>query len=133
MLFNITSATATALEMKFRTGGSTNSTANYGNTWRYTQYGAAGATGTLGMVAGSTFMYIQDITSSQGSVAMELFNPFASFNTMITYLGNQGNGYGVVGAGQFAANTSFDGINFVIAGSGSSATGSVSIYGYKKA
>jgi hypothetical protein len=132
MLLNVTSSAANALEMKFRTGGSTNSTGNYGNTWRYTQYGSGGATGTLGMVAGSTFMYLQDLTNSATSIAMQLFNPFASFNTHVTYLGNQGNGYGVVGAGQFNATTSFDGINLVAATSGT-VTGSVSIYGYKKA
>jgi len=124
------SASSNALQMRFRTGGTTNTTSNYGNSWTYNGYGG-GATGNLGSASGSNILYLQDITANPAVVNMDINNPFTSFNTMITYLGNQGNGYAVTGAGQFATTTSFDGISIISAAG--TITGTISIYGYKKA
>jgi hypothetical protein len=126
----VSTATASALQMRFRTSGTTNTTSNYGNSWTYNGYGS-GATGNLGSAAGSDVFYVQDITSSSTAVAMDLFSPFKTEKTSATYIGNQGNGFAVTGAGQFNATTSFDGISLICFTG--NMTGTVSIYGLKKA
>jgi len=128
---NITSsASSNALQMRFRTGGVTNTAASYGNSWTYNGY-SGGATGNLGSAAGSTLFYLHDVTSGAATTNLDVNNPFASFKTMITYLGNQSNGYAITGAGQFDNTTSFDGLSIISAAG--TITGTISVYGYKKA
>jgi hypothetical protein len=131
MALNVTAtASSNSMQLRFRTGGTTNTASNYGNSWTYNGYNN-GATGNLGSASGSNVLYVQDITTNLCTVNMDINNPFASSHTMVTYLGNQGNGFAVTGAGQFNANTSFDGISIIsFAGT---ITGTVSIYGLKKA
>jgi hypothetical protein len=132
IILNINSSASTnALLMRFRASGSTSSAASYGNTWTYSAYGPAGANGRLGYASGSTSMYLQDITGGSTTTQITITNPFNAFNTQLTWLGNQSNGYGVVGAGQFAATTSFDGV--ALFPDPGNITGTISIYGYKKA
>jgi hypothetical protein len=132
ILLNINSSAAgtNALQLRFRTSGTSNTTGNYSNTWTYNQHGTT-TTGYLGSTAGSTLMYPHDITAGQTSSVFDVFNPFTAFKTMLTWKANQSNYYGVSGAGQFDTTTSFDGISFFP--SAGNITGTVSIYGYKKA
>jgi hypothetical protein len=74
---------------------------------------------------------MHDITDGTTATSIDLSNPYASFMTMVLYNANQSNYYGAKGSGQFNTTTSFDGISFYpLAGS---ITGTVSVYGYKKA
>ncbi len=131
IFFNVNStATGTDLRIRFRTGGTTNSSASYGSGWTYTGF-PGGSVGQKGTVQGSTTIYFQDVSSEPCSTQMEIINPFGAFRTNATWLGVQGNDYAVNGGGQFEGSTSFDGISFIL-GSGT-ITGTVSVYGYKKA
>ena len=130
--FNVNSTSGSnALQLRLRSGGSSSSAASYGNTWKYNQYGSGGATGNLGSASGSTLIYLHDLTGYPAATVLNVMNPFAAFDTQFTWLANQSNGYGVTGAGQFVGTTSFDGISFISAAG--TITGTISVYGYKKA
>ncbi|CAB4142298.1 hypothetical protein UFOVP444_11 [uncultured Caudovirales phage] len=124
-----TSSGTNAMNLRFRTSGSTNTTSNYGSNWQYAAFGTGGASGQLGSAPGSDLAYISDITTGGVYYAMDIFNPFASQRTLAVYSGVQTNSYQASGALQFAANTSFDGISFISAAG--DVTGNYSVYGYK--
>lgn len=124
------SASSNALQLRFRTGGTTNTSSSYGNSWKYNAYGSAGASANLGSAVASNIIYLHDITSGASVTNMDVNNPFASFKTMITYNANQSNGYAATGAGQFDATTSFDGISIISAAG--TITGTITVYGYTK-
>ena len=131
ILLNIeASSGSNAMNLRFKTGGSDNTTSTYGSSWEYTAFGTAGATGNLGSAAGTNLAYISDITGNLVSYAMTVHNPFASFNTYASWMAVMGNGYKVTGGLEFDAATSFDGISFLSAAG--TITGTISVYGYKK-
>lgn len=132
IIFNVTSSSGTnAMNLRFRTSGSDNTTSNYGNTWKYNTFGSGGASGNLGSAGGSNIAYIHDITGGATFMRMNVMNPFASTKTGFTYDVVQTNYYGDTGSGIFDATTSFDGIAFISAAG--TITGTVSVYGFKKA
>jgi len=122
------SSGSNAMNLRFRSSGSTNTSSNYGSNWEYAAFGG-GASGQLGSAAGSDIAYISDITGGGAYYAMTLFNPFASEKTLGVYTGVQTNSYRATGAIQYATTTSFDGISFISAAG--TITGNISIYGYK--
>ena len=131
ILLNVESTSGSnAMQVRFRTGGSDNTTSNYGSNWEYAAFGTAGATGQLGSAAGSTLAYIQDITGNPTSNVMFVFNPFATQNTYANHQAVQGNGYRITGGLEFDTTTSFDGISFICAAG--TFGGTISVYGYKK-
>lgn len=123
------SSGSNAMNLRFRTSGTTNTTTNYGSNWEYGAFGSGGATGQLGSAAGSDLAYISDVTGGGVYYAMTVFNPQVSQRTLAVYSGVQTNSYRVTGALQFAATTSFDGISFISAAG--TITGNISVYGYK--
>lgn len=132
VLMNVTSSSGTnAMNFRFRTGGTTNTTSNYGSGWTYNAFGSGGATGNLGSSAGSNIAYIHDITGGSTYCAMNVHQPFASTITGASLSVAQSNGYHDTGALTFNATTSFDGLSFISAAG--TITGTISIYGYKKA
>jgi hypothetical protein len=132
VLMNVTSSSSTnAMNFRFRTGGTTNTTSNYGSGWTYNAFGTSGATGNLGSAAGSNIAYIHDITGGSTYCAMTVHQPFASTITGATFSVAQSNGYHDTGALTFNLTTSFDGLSFISAAG--TITGTISIYGYKKA
>jgi hypothetical protein len=131
ILLNVeTTSGSNAMQVRFRTSGSDNTTSNYGSNWEYAAFGTAGATGQLGSAAGSNLAYIQDITGNPTSNVMFVFNPFATKNTYANHQAVQGNGYRVTGGLEFDTTTSFDGISFICAAG--TFGGTISVYGYKK-
>jgi hypothetical protein len=131
ILLNVESTSGSnAMQVRFRTSGSDNTTSNYGSNWEYAAFGTAGATGQLGSAAGSTLAYIQDITGNPTSNVMFVFNPFATQNTYANHQAVQGNGYRITGGLEFDTTTSFDGISFICAAG--TFGGTISVYGYKK-
>ena len=132
VLMNVTSSSSTnAMNFRFRTGGTTNTTSNYGSGWTYNAFGSGGATGNLGSAAGSNIAYIHDITGGSTYCAMNVHQPFASTITGASFSVAQSNGFHDTGALTFNATTSFDGLSFISAAG--TLTGTISIYGYKKA
>ena len=132
VLMNVTSSSGTnAMNFRFRTGGTTNTTTNYGSGWTYNAFGSGGATGNLGSALGSDIAYIHDITGNSTFCTMTINNPYASTKTGATFSVAQGNGYHDTGAIIFSGTTSFDGLSFISAAG--TITGTISVYGYKKA
>ena len=130
ILVNITSsASSNAMNLRFRTSGSDNTTSNYGSGWEYQAFGTAGASGNLGSAPGSNIAYISDVTGSSVYYHMVVFNPFQTLRTIAVWDLVQGNNYRGTGGLEFDTTTSFDGISFLSAAG--TVTGTISVYGYK--
>lgn len=123
------SSGSNAMNFRFRTSGSSNTTSNYGSNWEYAAFGTGGASGQLGSAAGSNLAYISDVTGGGVYYAMTVFNPYLTERTLAVYTAVQTNSYRATGALQFASTTSFDGFSFISAAG--NITGNVSVYGYK--
>lgn len=131
ILLNVqTTSGSNAMNLRFRTSGSDNTTSNYGSGWMYQAFGSGGASGNLGSAAGTNLAYIQDITGNPTSNVMTVFNPYATQNTFASWSVVQGNNYRSTGGLEFDATTSFDGISFLCAAG--TFGGTISVYGYKK-
>ena len=131
ILLNVeTTSGSNAMNLRFRTSGSDNTTSNYGSGWMYQAFGTGGTSGNLGSAAATNLAYIQDITGYPTSNVMTVFNPFAIKNTFASWSTVQGNNYRSTGGLEFKATTSFDGISFICAAG--TFGGTISVYGYKK-
>lgn len=132
ILFNVTALASSpnSLNLRFRTGGSTNTTSNYGSAFRYTPYGG-GSGGWGGSSLSNTSAYLADYSNYQAVTVFDIFNPFASQKTHVLYLHNLASGYVFNGGALFDSTTSFDGIRLYP--DTGTITGTVSVYGYKKA
>jgi hypothetical protein len=126
---NIDSASTDALvNMRMRVSGTDNSSNNY-----YWAYGYAAYTGAAALVnknsAGLTSSF--EVGYSDGSVGLNVYNPFKSFKTIIgKLLGlNNDNDVHYGGGGNMSVTTSYTG--FTVYPVSGTITGTVQVYGYK--
>jgi hypothetical protein len=129
-MFISTASAQVPLHYRYRVGGSSNSTANYGN-----QYLIADSTSVL--AARTTSQTLGDIgTTTLTDISfydMTLFNPFAAAKKAMIVNGGAFGGEAYIRnqVNTFKAATSFDGISFIPASG--TITGTVRVYGYRQA
>jgi len=128
------SATGSNLNIRFRTGGTDNTTSSYGWTGNATNFAGA-ASQVFGATQSSMFIgYGSYPSQSYGNYAIDVFDPFLA---QFTFLESQGIGVASGGntfrtnlGGLFSNATSFDGISF-IPNAGTLTGGTIRVYGYK--
>jgi hypothetical protein len=126
----ITNSSQVVLNYRYRVGGASNSTANYGNQSLIadnTSVTAARTTGqTLGDVGNMTL-------SSLSFFDITLYNPFTAANKGLVATNGAfiGEAWIRMQNSNFKAATSFDGISFIPASG--TITGTVRVYGYRQA
>jgi hypothetical protein len=130
VIMSLTNSTSLVLTMRYRTSGTDNSTSNY-----YTQTLQASNTSvTASRVnnAGNLFTVSNNYGGS-GIFLLEIGNPFANNKETNTFASAPRGAFSEVNirGNNFFANTSFDGFS-VIASTGN-ITGSISVFGYRKA
>jgi hypothetical protein len=129
------STTGTTTYIRFRTGSTDNSNANYAWAGNQVTYAGTGSTGfgtaqTLGFICFGSYT----TGNAWGSCVLDIFNPQLTQFTTWEAQGTGVNTGGVVTkttfGGYFANNTSFDGITFLPT-AGTLTGGTISVYGYK--
>ncbi len=117
--------TAASIKVRFRTGGTTNTTSNYSGGRNSTIYSTGGSE--IDTSNNDTSMTLGRTDSSGGWwLSFDCLNPF---ETQLTSAigGHTDVSRGGASSGRFNATTSFDGINFI---GGANLAGSYYIYGY---
>ena len=118
-----------SLRIRFRTSGSTNSTANYGYQAFSSLFTSTSLSVLTRTVDGNTFLNTLYTDTSGAALMYDIFNPFAAKNTFLQGIGTRTTD-GVYCNGVFSTTTSFDG--FQIFPNSGTITGTVSVYGYNK-
>jgi len=116
------------INVRYRTGGSNDTTSNYGSGWRNWAFNNGTQAGG-GTAASSSNFQVANIASPYGSISFDIYYPFATKNTAATWLASAST-ISYVGGGLFADTTSFDGI-FIYVDTGTW-TGEATVYGYSK-
>jgi hypothetical protein len=126
--FNVTThSTTLGYQIKFRTGGVTNSTANYAYVATSTSSSSGASANTFGRtatVAPLTFTTVGEPFMFE----LKIYDPFNSSRTYFWFEGQPAVANREQSNGTFNANQSFDGLS-IIATAGN-ITGSYNIYGY---
>jgi hypothetical protein len=132
IVFSGTCTASTGLVWRFRTGGVENSNSNYSNAF-YRYQSDNTVAGEDGRESSSLWQWLNAAANQPFAVSVDVYSPqestytFCSMNGFISTSSSRLKG--LFGAGQFGANTSFDGGNlFVTSGS---ITGTIRVYGYK--
>jgi len=115
------------VNIRYRTGGSNNTTSNYGSGWRNWLLNNGSQSGG-GTASGSNNFIVLNLTTN-GTISFDISSPFLTQDTKATWLGGVSN-TGYVGFGRFSDTTSFDGI-FIYVDTGTW-TGEATVYGYAK-
>jgi hypothetical protein len=133
IIFRHTSSTDSNLQVRFRTGGASNSTSNYNqNDFRaFTSAVSGNSTGITSILVN----YGSGGGSNLAAVKMTVINPQVAAQTIILPYGKSASGgatafYTTLFSGNFTAATQFDGIEFFP--TSGTITGSYMIYGYSK-
>jgi len=117
--------TAASIKLRFRTGGSTNTTSNYSGGRNSTIYSSGGSE--IDTSNNDTSMTLGRTDSNGGWwLSFDCLNPFESQLTSVIG-GHTDVSRGGASSGRFNATTSFDGINVI---GGANLAGSYYIYGY---
>ena len=138
VFINVESSSTKTARLGFRTGGSSGSdhstSSLYHQQYRYITLGASGGDTHSGQNANDYF-FLGSFFSTDSSYVVDIMNPFLSKHTFITSKGvgtQSGTDYSYYAEGAVGNNDSLTGLR-VYATDSPNLTGSVSIYGYRKA
>jgi hypothetical protein len=126
--FTATSGSPNSINIRYRTGGSNNTTSNYASGWRNWIVNNGSQSGG-GSANSSNAFSVMNSNDSHGSISFDIYNPFSTNITYATWSAVTGQ-YSYVGTGRFNDTTSFDGI-FIYVDTGNY-TGEATVYGYTK-
>jgi len=137
VFINVESSATKLGKLGFRTGGSSGSdhttSSLYHQQYRYIALGASGGDTHSGQNANNYF-YLGSFFSTDSAYVVYIMNPFLSKETIILSkgVGTNGTNYSYYGEGAVGNNDSLTGLR-VYAADSPNLTGSVSVYGYRKA
>jgi hypothetical protein len=137
VFINVESSATKLGKLGFRTGGSSGSdhttSSLYHQQYRYIALGASGGDTHSGQNANNYF-YLGSFFSTDSAYVVDIMNPFLSKETIILSkgVGTNGTNYSYYGEGAVGNNDSLTGLR-VYAADSPNLTGSVSVYGYRKA
>ncbi len=118
-----------ATRLRFRTGGSTNSTGNYAYQMFRSQFAVTDLSVQTRTVDGNTFLSLGQADAPSTTLAFDIFNPFAAKETFVNGTSTKSN-EGMYFNGIFSSTTSFDGFQ-IFPSSGTYSGGNIRVYGYK--
>ena len=137
VFINVESSATKLGKLGFRTGGSSGSdhttSSLYHQQYRYIALGASGGDTHSGQNANNYF-YLGSFFSTDSAYVVDIMNPFLSKETIILSkgVGTNGTNYSYYAEGAVGNNDSLTGLR-VYASDSPNLTGSVSVYGYRKA
>ena len=131
VLYNLSQSGANATYLKLRASG-TDSSASYDTAGRYVFYTGAGSTDIQGTGATTGWQIGAGGNTTKSGFSLDIFDPYNTrWTTMVNSAATYDTWFSI--AGRHTANTSYDGFTLLAAGGTTFTTGTVIVYGYRKA